>query len=234
MKEYKRHLYTEEELKALFQWFDNQDLPANMQLDKSTYIPDLQTTLKYLKLQAENYVRAQRAFPYVILRPTGVYGPGERDYFLEIQSVQSGFDFTVGRKPQQITFIYVKDLARVALDALERKEIINKEYFVADGDVHTDASFSRLIQELLQKKHVLHARIPLPFVYLGCLISEQIGKLLHKGMTLNNDKYKILKQRNWICDIHPLQEDLGFRAEYPLRKGLEESIAWYKQHKWLP
>ena len=186
------------------------------------------------KLQAENYVRAQQAFPYVILRPTGVYGPGERDYFLEIQSVQSGFDFTVGRKPQQITFIYVKDLARVALDALEREEIINKEYFVADGDVHTDASFSRLIQELLQKKHVLHARIPLPFVYLGCLISEQIGKLLHKGMTLNSDKYKILKQRNWICDIHPLQEDLGFRAEYPLRKGLEESIAWYKQHKWLP
>lgn len=60
MKEYKRHLYTEEELKALFQWFDNQDLPANMQLDKSTYIPDLQTTLKYLKLQAENYRETQR------------------------------------------------------------------------------------------------------------------------------------------------------------------------------
>lgn len=55
MKKYEKHLYTEEELKELFQWFDNQDFPADMRLDKSTYIPDLRTTLTYLKWQAENY-----------------------------------------------------------------------------------------------------------------------------------------------------------------------------------
>ena len=35
------------------------------------------------KLEAENYVHNQSHFPYVILRPTGVYGPGEKDYFME-------------------------------------------------------------------------------------------------------------------------------------------------------
>lgn len=185
------------------------------------------------KLEAENYVRRQQAFPYVILRPTGVYGPGERDYFLEIQSIQSGFDFAVGRIPQRITFIYVKDLARVAFDALEKEEVRNKEYFVADGDVHTDASFARMVQDILGKKHVFHARVPLPLAHIACLVSERVGKWMHKSMTLNSDKYQILKQRNWICDITPLQEDLHFRAEYPLRKGLEESIAWYKREKWL-
>jgi len=40
------------------------------------------------KLEAENYIRKQTYFPYVILRPTGVYGPGEKDYFMEIQSVK--------------------------------------------------------------------------------------------------------------------------------------------------
>ena len=45
------------------------------------------------KLEAENYLRHQSYFPYVILRPTGVYGPGEKDYFMEIKSVKSGFDF---------------------------------------------------------------------------------------------------------------------------------------------
>lgn len=34
-------------------------------------------------------------FPYVIFRPTGVYGRGEKDYFMEIQSVNSGLDFAV-------------------------------------------------------------------------------------------------------------------------------------------
>lgn len=185
------------------------------------------------KLEAENFIRNQSYFPYVILRPTGVYGPGEKDYFMEIKSVKSGFDFAVGHTPQRITFIYVKDLARVAFLALENEAIRNRHYFVADGDVHTDESFARMIQELLGKKHVLHARIPLGLVNVACHCSEWIGKFLNKGMTLNTDKYIILKQRNWICDVAPLQDELGFTPEYPLRRGLEESLEWYRKEGWL-
>lgn len=185
------------------------------------------------KQEAEEYVRGQTYFPYVILRPTGVYGPGEKDYFLEIKSVKSGFDFTIGPVPQRITFIYVKDLATVAFLSLEKEEIKNRHYFVADGDVYTDESFARMIQDILGKKWVLHVRVPLGLVYVACLCSEWIGKLLKKSLTLNRDKYYILKQRNWICDVAPLREDLGFTPAYPLRKGLEESIAWYKKEGWL-
>lgn len=191
------------------------------------------TTYGQSKLKAENYVRNNGNFPYIILRPTGVYGPGEKDYFMEIKAVKSGVDFAVGSIPQRITFIYVKDLARVAFLALEKEKIINKEYFVADGDVHTDESFAKLIQEILGKKFVFHARIPLPLVHTACIISENIGKLMNKSMTLNTDKYIILKQRNWICDTEPLHKDLGFVAEYPLRRGLEEAIEWYKEKGWI-
>ena len=86
-----------------------------------------------------------------------------------------------------------------------------------------------MIQDILGKKRVLHARIPLGLVRIACHCSEWIGKLLKKSMTLNSDKYIILKQRNWICDVTPLQDDLGFIPAYPLRKGLEESIEWYKR-----
>lgn len=185
------------------------------------------------KLEAENYVRSQSYFPYVILRPTGVYGPGEKDYFMEIQSIRSGLDLAVGFVPQRITFIYVKDLATVAFLALENETIRNRQYFVADGDVYTDESFARLIQELLQKKRVLHARIPMGLVQIACLCSEWIGKRMKKSMTLNTDKYIILKQRNWICDVTPLQDELHFTPAYPLRRGLEESIEWYRKEGWL-
>jgi Nucleoside-diphosphate-sugar epimerases len=185
------------------------------------------------KLEAETFLRSKKDFPYVILRPTGVYGPGEKDYFMAIQSIKSGFDFAAGFIHQRITFIYVKDLARVALMALENENIQNKEYFVADGDVHTDKAFACMIQDILKKKFVLRARIPLQIVYIACIVSELIGKMTGKSMTLNTDKYKILKQRNWICDVNPLKEDLDFTPEYPLRKGLEESIEWYKASGWL-
>lgn len=185
------------------------------------------------KLEAENMLRKQSHFPYVILRPTGVYGPGEKDYFMEVKSVNSGLDFAVGTIPQRITFIYVKDLATVSFLALENEAIRNRHYFVADGDVHTDESYARMIQDILQKKHVLHARIPLALVHVACIGSEWIGRLLKKSMTLNTDKYIILKQRNWICDVTPLQDELSFTPAYPLRRGLEESIEWYRKEGWL-
>ena len=45
--EYVRHLYTEEELKTLFKWFDAQVLPDTMQLDNATYIPDVRDARMY-------------------------------------------------------------------------------------------------------------------------------------------------------------------------------------------
>jgi len=176
------------------------------------------------KLLAEQYVRGQDIIPYMILRPTGVYGPGDKDYRIEIESIRAGFDFVAGIKPQHITFIYVKDLANVAFQALENEAIRNRVYFVADGDVYTDTQFARLIQEIILKKHVFRARIPLWLVYIVCLCSEWIGLISGKPQTLNTDKYKILKQRNWICDTEPLRRELGFIPAYDLRKGLEETM----------
>jgi nucleoside-diphosphate-sugar epimerase len=176
------------------------------------------------KLLAENYVSGQRDFPYVILRPTGVYGPGDKDYRMEIQSIRSGFDFAVGRTPQRITFIYVKDLADVTFRALENGDVRNRCYFVADGDVYTDTEFARLIQEILAKKHVIRLRLPLWMAHFFCLCSEGIGRLTGCPMTLNLDKYKILRRRNWVCDVADLHKDLAFTPAYNLRGGLQETI----------
>jgi dihydroflavonol-4-reductase len=30
-----------------------------------------------------------------------------------------------------------------------------------------------------------------------------------------------------------LEKELGYRAEYPLERGVKEIIAWYKKEKWL-
>ena len=199
----------------------NQDTMAPIRLDD----PQQPGTIYgKSKLLAEQYVRGQDVIPYVILRPTGVYGPGDKDYRMAIESIRSGFDFAAGMKPQHITFIYVKDLTQVAFQALENAAIQNRAYFVADGDVYTDTQFARLIQEILQKKHVFRARIPLWLVYVVCLCSGWIGRLSGKPHTLNTDKYKILTQRNWICDTDPLRKELGFIPAYDLRKGLEETI----------
>ena len=62
------------------------------------------------KIQAEQYLQSLTDFPYITLRPTGVYGPRDKDYFVMVRMVNAGLDVSVGLKPQHLNFIYIKDL----------------------------------------------------------------------------------------------------------------------------
>lgn len=199
---------------------------------KLSDIPNPNTVYGLSKLKAEQYLKDSQNFPYIILRPTGVYGPREKDYYLMLKTVKSGLDVGAGFKPQHLTFIYVKDLVDVAFLAI-KSQLKNKAYFVADGDVYTDKEYTALVKKVLNKKNVLSIKIPLSILKLVSIVSEGISKLTKKPSTLNRDKYKIMKQRNWVCDIEPLKKDLDFSPQYNLEKGLTESVSWYKKNNWL-
>jgi Nucleoside-diphosphate-sugar epimerases len=199
---------------------------------KLTDTPHPNTAYGVSKLKAEQYLQKTVSFPYIILRPTGVYGPREKDYFLMLKTVKSGLDVGAGFKPQHLTFIYVKDLVDAAFLALE-SPLKNKDYFVADGDVYTDKEYTALVKRVLGKKCVLSIKVPLSVLKIVSVIAEDISKITKKPSTLNRDKYKIMKQRNWECDITPLKQDLGFVPQYDLKRGLEESVQWYREKGWL-
>ena len=184
------------------------------------------------KLKAEKYLESISGFPYVFFRPTGVYGPREKDYFLMAKSIKNHVDFSAGFKRQDITFIYVKDLARAVYLAIE-ESVTRRSYFVTDGNVYSSRSFSDLIQKELGDPVVIHLKCPLFILKTISLSAEFISSLLDKSSTLNGDKYKIMKQRNWQCDVSPLETELGFQAEYDLERGVNEMISWYKQEGWL-
>ncbi|MCD7971357.1 MAG: NAD(P)-dependent oxidoreductase [Candidatus Azobacteroides sp.] len=184
------------------------------------------------KLKAERYIQQLPDFPYMILHPTGVYGPKEKDYYLMFKSVKQGIEFLVGYQPQYITFVYVKDLVKVIFAALE-SDLTNRSYFVSDGQTYTGTDFSLLIQQELGKKYVVRLKMPLPVVKAVSLISEKIASVSGKTSTLNSDKYNIFRQRNWKCDISNLKKDLHYLPEYDLRKGVAETTKWYKEQGWL-
>lgn len=197
-----------------------------------TDTPNPNTAYGRSKLKAEQYLQSTKNFPYMILRPTGVYGPREKDYFLMVKTVKSGLDVGAGFKPQHLTFIYVKDLVDAVYLALE-SSLSRKAYFVSDGDVYTDKQYTQLVKEVIGKKHVLSLKVPLWLLKGISVAAGDISKLTKKPSTLNRDKYKIMKQRNWECDIAPLISDLGFSPKYNLRRGLEESVEWYRNNGWL-
>ena len=187
------------------------------------------------KLAAENFLRTQTNFPWVILRPTGVYGPRERDYFLMAQSIQQHIDFAAGYAPQEITFVYMQDVVEAAFLACERpaEKVLHKAYFLSDGKTYNSRTFSDLLQREMGIRFVLHIKAPLWVLWLICAVNGTISKWRGKLTTLNMDKYHILAQRNWNCDIEPAQRELGFHPRWSLEAGVRESVKWYKEAGWL-
>lgn len=184
------------------------------------------------KLKAEQYIRSIPGFPYVIYRPTGVYGPREADYYLMAKSIQRHIDFSVGFRRQDLTFVYVKDIVQAVFRGME-KNVSRREYFLTDGNVYQSRAFSDLIQKELGDPFVLHLKCPLIILKIISLLAEWAAKCSGRSSTLNSDKYKIMKQRNWRCDITPTVDELGYAPEYDLEKGVRETIAWYRNEGWL-
>ena len=184
------------------------------------------------KLKAEIYLQSVPGFPYVIYRPTGVYGPREKDYFLMAKSIRQRLDFSVGFRRQDLTFVYVKDIVQAVFQGIEKK-VCRRAYFLADGKVYQSRTFSDLIRKELGNPFVIHFRCPLFVLKVVSLLAEFWAKQRRTTSTLNSDKYKIMKQRNWQCDLTPAIEELDFSPEYDLKRGVKETIAWYKEKGWL-
>jgi len=183
------------------------------------------------KRMAEEIVEAVTAFPWNILRPTGVYGPKESDYFLMLKTIRNGLATRAGIAPHHITFLYVDDLVQAVFRALAMP-VEGRIFHVSDGETYTDIYYRNLCMELLNPG-AFRLTFPLPLVRMVSFISEMAGHLSGKVPTLNRDKYLTMRARNWKCDITLTRELLGYQPTVLLREGLEKCIQWYKENGWL-
>ena len=193
------------------------------------------------KLEAEQWLvslneklgmKNEKLLPYVILRPTGVYGPRERDYFMMAKSIKAHTDFAVGFKQKDITFVYVTDVVQAVFLAMEKGET-GRCYFLSDGEVYQSSTFSNLIRKELGNPWWIRITAPLWLLRVITFCGEYMGHLTGKVTALNNDKYNIMKQRNWRCDINPARQELGYNPQVKLEEGVHKSIEWYKRNNWL-
>ncbi|MDR0658688.1 MAG: NAD(P)-dependent oxidoreductase [Mediterranea sp.] len=184
------------------------------------------------KLKAERYIEGIPGFPYIIYRPTGVYGPRDRDYLLLARTIKSHLDISAGFRRQDLTFIYVKDLVKAIFLGIDRN-VTQRSYFLSDGNAYPSRFYSELVRKELGNPFVFHIKCPLFVLKAISLLAQFVSGCLGTTSALNSDKYNIMKQRNWRCDISPAVEELGFTPGYSLEEGVKETIAWYRNEGWL-
>ena len=184
------------------------------------------------KLATENYIQNIPDFPYLIFRPTGVYGPHEKDFLVMFKSLNQGLETYIGNRVQHLSFVYVKDLANLLLTALTSSKV-QQSYFVSDLNSYTAQEFNQIAKKELKTK-TIKIVLPKSLVKSIAAFSGWFSCLFKaKSSTLNPDKFKEISQSNWLCDSTLLVSDFGFTPKYNLEKGIRETIEWYKNNNIL-
>ena len=129
-----------------------------------------------------------------------------------------------------LTFIYVDDLVNAMFDAFE-SGVKNRKYIISENQAYTQKEFRNIVAKELGRKLVIPVKLPMWAVWTASAIAEKIAKMRCTTSTLNRDKFKIMRQRNWNADISDAVAEFGFSPKIDLREGIRRTVAAYNAAK---
>ena len=170
--------------------------------------------------------------PLLILRPSAVYGPRDRDIYAFFKILSKGIKPCFYRKDQWISMCYVQDVVRAILLASESKASHGEIFFLSDGNDYRMEEVGHIFEQAMGIK-AIGLRVPEWCIIGIATLSEYFSKLSGKPPLLNRGKVEEMIQKNWVCDIMKAKTHLGFEPRIGLSEGAKLTYAWYRQEKWL-
>ena len=182
------------------------------------------------KLEGERLTRKVAGLEHVIVRPSGVYGPGDKDFLFAFQAAAKGFFPVLGNPARGITLIHVRDLVDAIILAGEHAGANGNTYFAGHPKPTTWAGILEAAGKSVGREPRF-VQIPNAVLWLAANIGELAGIVGRVGL-VNRSRALELTAEGWVCDVTPLEE-LGWKASVDLESGFLETANWYRSQKML-
>jgi nucleoside-diphosphate-sugar epimerase len=184
------------------------------------------------KLEAEQLIAEDAGpVPWTIVRPAGVYGPGDVDYYNLFKNAMRGWNVYFGNRGRWMSVIYVDDCVRAILEAAKHAHTVGKGYFVAAEEPVTWEAFQDAIVEVVPRQ-VRTLDFPEAFVTMGAFAGELATLFDSKPRLLNRQKAKMGAQQAWTCAVDAAKADFDFMTEIELSEGIRLTHDWYTREGW--
>jgi dihydroflavonol-4-reductase len=170
--------------------------------------------------------------PLLILRPSAVYGPRERDIYTFFKLLSKRIKPCLPSKDQHISLCYVEDIIQAILLAAQVKGSSGEIFFLSDGQDYRLEEIGDIFAQAMGV-NAFCIRVPEWMIIGMASFSEYLSKLSGKPPLLNKGKVEEILQRNWICDITKAKTALGFEPHISLAQGAKLTFEWYKKENWL-
>ncbi len=186
------------------------------------------------KVEAEEWLRkfaATTPFPYTIIRPCAIYGPGEKR-LLKLFKMAAGKIFPIlGKGKCWYHLVHVDDLTNAIILAATAPNALGEAFIAgASEPIRLEEMAAIIAEEYSNKLNII--RLPIgPFFLLG-----DICEILCRPFKIEPPIYRrrvafYSKDRNF--STRKMQEVLGYTPIWSNRDGIIESARWYKDNGWL-
>ncbi len=167
--------------------------------------------------------------PLVILRPPGVYGPRDKDFYTLFKWVSKGIKPSFSGK---VSLCYVQDVIQAILLAAQSQTKSGEIFFLSDG---TDYLMREVGDVFARTIGTTPISIPIPkWLLFGIAsFSEYLSIFSKKPPIINRGMAEQMVQADWTCDITKAKTMLGFQPQFQLSQGARLTYQWYKDQHWL-
>ena len=187
------------------------------------------------KFNAEEILKARgNKFPWTIVRPPAVYGPGDKEVLKLFQVMKQGYAPVAGGANKSFSLIHGRDLAAAILSILDHETAIHKTlepddkkkggYTVHEVADVVAAEFGRPVRPFAVPETLLHT---LAFV------NEAIAFAAGKAPFFSRHKVREMAHPDWVSDPKTHKAISNWRPEIGLEEGVKETIHWYRDRKLL-
>lgn len=181
------------------------------------------------KMRAEKLVGTSM-LDWTIIRPPGVYGPGDTEMLDMFRLAGKGWALLPPRG--KVSLIHVDDLARLLVALLPAHDDATARVFEADDGTEkgwTHEAFARAIGWATGRRvTALHA----PRFLLK--LAAKADKLFRgRKAKLTPDRASYLSHPDWTIDRAAAPPPALWTPQIATRQGLKDTVRWYKAQGWL-
>ena len=181
--------------------------------------------------RAATAAAAETGVEVVIVRPTGIYGPGDRRLLKLFRGVARRRFVILGDGRIYYHLTYIDDLVEGFRLCGEVPGASGRTYILAGGEVTT---LNELVERVANGAGVPPPRLHLPVwpFWLAGAAWEAVCAPFGIEPPLYRRRVDFFTKSR-AFDITRARRELGYAPAVSLREGIERTLAWYRQQGWI-
>ena len=173
------------------------------------------------------------ALPWTIIRPPGIYGPGDSEFLDMFKLAAKGLALLPPKG--RVSLIHVDDMARLLVAAIENgpaTQIWEADDGAADGELggHDHRDFGQAVGRAMGRDTLLTFNAPAALLKTAARADRLVRGNAAK---LTPDRARYLSWPDWTVHMDRRPPASLWQPEIALDKGLAQTVTWYREQGWL-